>query len=109
MGFQWLRSAATYLGTTIDGLAKPNVFLVLGALVPILAWDALWVGVDAGVASGEVAIGLDGIHGAALVGVDPVEAYPSEKVRLWEGCGKTALRASKTVAMVTYRCSILGG
>lgn len=65
----------TYLSTTIDGLAKPNVFLLLGALVPILAWDALGVGVDAGVAGGEVAVGLDGIHGAALVGVDPVEAW----------------------------------
>lgn len=51
------------------------MFLLLGAFVPILAWDALGVGVDTGVAGGEVTVGLDGIHGAALVGVDPVEAY----------------------------------
>ncbi len=37
------------------------------------------MGVDAGLASREVAVGLDGIHGAALVGVDPVETYRGRK------------------------------
>lgn len=72
-------NTVTYLSTTIDGLAKPNVFLLLGASVPVLLWDALGVGVDAGLASRKVAVGLDGIHGAALVGVDPVETYRGRK------------------------------
>jgi hypothetical protein len=49
------------------------VLLVLRAPVPVLAGDALWVRVDAGVSGGEVAVGLDGVSDAALVGVDPVE------------------------------------
>lgn len=69
----------TYLSTTIDGLAKPNVFLLLGASVPVLVWDARGVGVDAGLSSREVAVSLDGIHGAALVGVNPVETYRGRK------------------------------
>lgn len=48
------------------------MLLVLGIPVPVLAGDALGVRVDAGLASGEVAEGLDGIHDASLVGIDPV-------------------------------------
>ena len=64
----------THLSTAIDGLSEPDVLLVLGAPVPVLAGDALGVGVDAGLARGEVTEDLDGVHDAALVGVDPVVA-----------------------------------
>ncbi len=37
------------------------------------------MGVDTGLASREVAVGLDGIHGAALIGVDPVETCRGRK------------------------------
>lgn len=67
----------SHLGTTIDGLSKPDVFLVLGASEPVLAGDALRVGVDAGLTGGEVAEDLDGVIYAALVGVDPVESCTS--------------------------------
>lgn len=50
------------------------MLLLLGASVPVLVCNALWVSVDAGLTSGEVAVGLDGVHGAALVGIDPVES-----------------------------------
>lgn len=79
-----LGNPITYLSTTVDGLAKPGVFLLLGASVPVLAWDALWVRVDAGLASREVAEGLDGIHGAALIGVDPVETFKGKRKLLRE-------------------------
>lgn len=62
-----------HLGTAVDGLSEPDVLLALGASEPVLAGDALGVGIDAGLAGGEVAEDLDGIIDAALVGVDPVE------------------------------------
>lgn len=49
------------------------MLLLLGAPVPVLACNALRVRMDTGLTCGEVAEGLDGIHGAALVGIDPVE------------------------------------
>lgn len=49
------------------------MLLLLGTSVPVLACNALRVSIDTGVTCGEVAEGLDGIHGAALVGIDPVE------------------------------------
>lgn len=65
----------SHLSATVDGLTEPDVLLVLGASVPVLAGDALRVGVDAGLTGGEVAEDLDGIVGAALVGVNPVESF----------------------------------
>ena len=65
---------STHLSSAIDGLSEPNVLLVLGASVPVLVGDASGVGVDAGLAGGEVTEDLDGVHDAALVGVDPVVA-----------------------------------
>ena len=67
----------SYLSTTIDGLSEPDVFLALGASEPVLAGDALRVGMDAGLTGGEVAEDLDGIIDAALVGVNPVKSYRS--------------------------------
>lgn len=73
----------SHLSTTVDGLSKPDMFLVLCASVPVLAGDALRVGIDAGLAGGEVAEDLDGIIYAALVGVDPVKSCTSgEKLNL---------------------------
>lgn len=63
-----------HLGATVDGLSEPDVLLGLGASEPVLLGDALGVGVDAGLAGGEVAEDLDGVVHAALVGVDPVES-----------------------------------
>lgn len=51
------------------------MLLALGASEPVLAGDALRVGIDAGLTGGEVAEDLDGIIDAALVGVNPVETY----------------------------------
>lgn len=50
------------------------MLLVLGASEPVLAGDALRVGIDAGLAGGEVTEDLDGVINAALVGVNPVES-----------------------------------
>lgn len=72
-------SVDTHLGTTVDGLSEPDVLLALGASVPVLLGDALGVGIDAGLAGGEVAEDLDGIIGASLVGVNPVESYKAGK------------------------------
>lgn len=55
------------------------MLLVLGASVPVLLGNALRVGIDAGLAGGEVAEDFDGIIVAALVGVNPVESYRREK------------------------------
>lgn len=63
-----------HLGATVDGLSEPHVLLVLGASEPVLLGDAGGVGEDAGLAGGEVAEHLDGVVGASLVGVDPVES-----------------------------------
>lgn len=68
-----LQSVDAHLSTTVDGLSEPDVLLVLGASEPVLAGDALRVGINAGLAGGEVAEDLDGITAAALVGVNPVE------------------------------------
>lgn len=65
----------THLCATIDGLAVPDMLLLLGASVPVLACNALGLSIDTGLTCGEVAVGLNGIHGAALVGIDPVETY----------------------------------
>lgn len=62
-----------HLCATVDGLTKPDMFLHLGTSVPVLACNALRVSIDAGLTCGEVAEGLDGIHCAALVRIDPVE------------------------------------
>lgn len=64
-----------HLGAAVDGLSEPDVLLALGASEPVLLGDALGVGVDAGLAGGEVAEDLDGVVDAALVGVNPVESY----------------------------------
>lgn len=69
----------SHLSATVDGLTEPDVLLVLGASVPVLAGDALRVGVDAGLTGGEVTEDLDGIVGAALVGVDPVESFTKSR------------------------------
>lgn len=63
-----------HLSTTVDGLSKPDVLGTLGSSVPVLAGNALGVGIDAGLTGGEVAEDLDSIIDAALVGVDPVES-----------------------------------
>lgn len=70
-----LPSVVAHLSTTVDGLSEPDVLLALGASEPVLAGNALRVGVDAGLTGGEVTEDLDGIIGAALVGVNPVESY----------------------------------
>ena len=70
-----LLSPRTHLSTAVDGLAEPDVLLVLGASVPVLAGNALRVCVDAGFSCVKVAEDLDGIHDASLVGVDPVVSY----------------------------------
>lgn len=62
------------LSTTVDGLSEPDVLLALGASEPVLAGDALGVGMDAGLTGGEVAEDLDGVIDASLVGVNPVES-----------------------------------
>lgn len=51
------------------------MLLALGASEPVLAGDALRVGMDAGLASVEVAEDLDGVVDASLVGVNPVESF----------------------------------
>lgn len=62
------------------------MLLVLGASVPVLAGNALRVGIDAGLAGGEVAEDFDGIIDASLVGVNIVESYRREKrkSKQWE-------------------------
>lgn len=64
------------LCATVDGFTEPDVLLLLDGLVdvPILLGNAVWVGVDAGLTSREVAECSDGIRRAALVGVNPVES-----------------------------------
>lgn len=73
---------SAHLSTTVNGLSEPDVLLVLRAPVPVLAGDALWVRVDAGVSGGEVAVGLDGVSDATLVGVDPVETCRGVQERM---------------------------
>lgn len=68
-----------HLSTTVDGLSEPDVLLALGASVPVLVGNALGVGMDAGLAGGEVAEHLDGIIDASLVGVNIVESYRAGK------------------------------
>lgn len=68
-----------HLGATVDGLSEPDVLLGHGASEPVLLGDALRVGIDAGLAGGEVAEDLDGVVHAALVGVDPVESYQEKQ------------------------------
>lgn len=59
--------------SSIHGLSEPHVFAVLGlAGPPILARDAGRFGADTGLACLHVAEDLDRVHGAALVGVNPV-------------------------------------
>lgn len=62
------------------------MLLALGASVPVLLGNALRVGIDAGLAGGEVTEDLDGIIVAALVGVNPVESYKAGKKEsnLWK-------------------------
>lgn len=67
-------SVDAHLSTTIDGLSEPDVLHALGASVPVLLGNALRVGIDAGLAGGEVTEDLDGIINATLVGVNPVES-----------------------------------
>lgn len=64
-----------HLGTAVDGLAEPDVFLALRASEPVLAGNALRVGMDAGLAGVEVAENFDSVIDAALVGVNVVETY----------------------------------
>lgn len=68
-----------HLSTAIYGLSEPDVLLALCASEPVLPGNALRVGIDAGLAGGEVAEHLDGIVDAALVGVNPVESYRAGK------------------------------
>lgn len=65
---------ASHLGTTVDGLSKPDVLLGLCASVPVLMCNACRVGVDAGLAGGKVTEDPDGIIETSLVGVNPVES-----------------------------------
>lgn len=61
--------------STIDGLPEPDVLLLLGfAAPPVLPGDAAGAGVHARLPRGHVAEDLDGVQGAALVGVNPVIA-----------------------------------
>lgn len=62
--------------STVHGLSEPDVFRRLAlAAPPVLAWDAGSVGVDTGLAALHVTEDLDGICGAAQVGINPVIAY----------------------------------
>lgn len=79
LSFPAWEEVSAHLRVSIDGLSEPDVLLVLGASVPVLLGDALRLGIDAGLAGGEVAEDLDGIVGAALVGVNPVESCRTDK------------------------------
>ena len=66
--------------SSIHGLSEPDVFAVLAlAGPPVLAWDAVGLGLDAGLSGLHVAEHLDGVDGASLIGIDPVLAYRKEK------------------------------
>lgn len=71
---QLLSAEDAHLSATVDGLSEPDVLHALCASVPVLLGNALRLGVDASLTSGEVAEDLDGVVGAALVGVNPVES-----------------------------------
>ena len=64
---------STHLWATVDGLPKEDMS-VLGAPVPVLALDADRLGVDAGLTGWEVAVGLNSVGDAALIGIDPVKS-----------------------------------
>lgn len=66
-----------YLEAIGHGLAEPDVLLLLDVLacVPVLLGNVGHSWVDASLASLHVAVDLDGILSAALVGVDPVLAW----------------------------------
>lgn len=75
----WKLKEATYVESTIHGLAEPDVLVRLAlAAPPVLAWDAGGVGVDTGLTSLHVAEDLDGIGRAAQVGVHKVVACQRE-------------------------------
>lgn len=59
--------------STVHGLSKPDVFRRLAlATPPVLAWNAGSVGVDTGLTALHVTENLDGVCGAAQVGINPV-------------------------------------
>lgn len=63
-----------YLEAAGHSLAEPDVLLLLDVLagVPALVGNNALSGVDAGLSGLHVAVDLDGVLSAALVGVDPV-------------------------------------
>lgn len=66
--------------TTIDGLSKPDVLLLLAlACPPVLPGDASRLGVDTRLAGLHIAENFYGIQSTALVGVNPVVACHENK------------------------------
>lgn len=70
-----------YLEAVVHSLAKPDVLLLLHVLaeVPGLLGDLALSGTHAGLSCVHVAEDLDGILSAALVGVNPVLAWRTQK------------------------------
>lgn len=71
------------------------MLLVSCASEPVLAGNALRLGIDAGLAGVEVAEDLDGIIVAALVGVNEVESYRAERA-VSQNCTTECRSASPT-------------
>lgn len=84
------RRPPSHLEAVAHCLAEPDVLLLLGVLaeVPVLLGDGGLGWVDAGLARLHVAVDLDGVQVAALVGVDPVLACG-------EGTGSGGAREGK--------------
>lgn len=73
-----------YLEAVVHSLAKPDVLLLLHVLaeVPGLLGDLALSGTHAGLSCVHVAEDLDGILSAALVGVNPVLAWRTQKTNV---------------------------
>lgn len=64
-----------YLGPTIDGFSKPDVFLDLRIFVPVLDWDAFRLSLDASFTSREITVYFDSIHSTTLVRINPIVSF----------------------------------
>lgn len=83
------------------------MLLLLGTSVPVLACNALRLSIDTGLTCGEVAEGLNGIHGAALVGIDPVETYKKKHKISWTKAeGQSNTRYSILIVFIRIQCYI---
>lgn len=75
-----------YLVAVVHGLSEPDVLLLLDVLaeVPVLLGDLTLSWGDASLSSLHVAVDLDGILSASLVGVDPVLAWRTKHIKMRE-------------------------